>query len=92
MKYNGANIQIRLITRTLTKYPVDFALFRELLQNGCDARANDIVISFESTVPGGLTKDKLFGLQSCLVDRLTIKNNGAYYSGDDWNRLKENAK
>ena len=92
MKYNGANIQIRLITRTLTKYPVDFALFRELLQNGCDARANDIVISFESTVPGGLTKDKLFGLQSCLVDRLTIKNNGAYFSGDDWNRLKEIAK
>lgn len=82
----------RLITRTLTKYPVDYALFRELLQNSADAKAQDVVISFSSTIPGGLSKDRITDVGSCTVDRLTVKNNGQYFEEDDWNRLKEIAK
>lgn len=82
----------RLITRTLTKYPVDYALFRELLQNSADAKAEDVVISFGSTIPGGLTKENITDIGSCEIDRLTVKNNGQYFKEDDWNRLKEIAK
>lgn len=81
-----------LITRTLTKYPVDYALFRELLQNSADAKAEDVVISFGSTIPGGLTKENITDIGSCTADRLTVKNNGQYFKEDDWNRLKEIAK
>ena len=82
----------RLITRTLTKYPVDYALFRELLQNSADAKAEDVVISFESTIPGGLSKERITDIGSCTVNRLTVKNNGQYFTEDDWDRLKEIAK
>lgn len=82
----------RLITRTLTKYPVDFALFRELLQNGCDAKAEDVVISFKTDVPGGLNSSNMSRIESCMIERLTIKNNGLYFSKDDWDRLREVAK
>lgn len=84
--------QFSLITRTLTKYPVDFALFRELLQNGCDAKAKDVVISFETTVPGGLTTETISDIGYSQAQRLTIKNNGLYFNDDDWNRLREVAK
>lgn len=81
-----------LITRTLTKYPVDYALFRELIQNSSDAKAKSCVISFKSTVPGGLQKSKIKDIGSIAVDRLTVKNNGLYFKEDDWSRLREIAK
>lgn len=81
-----------LITRTLTKYPVDYALFRELIQNSADAKAKSCVISFKSTVPGGLQKNRITDVGNITVDRLTVKNNGLYFQEDDWNRLREIAK
>ena len=67
-------------------------MFRELLQNSADAKAEDVVISFGSTIPGGLTKENITSIGSCQVDRLTVKNNGQYFKEDDWSRLKEIAK
>lgn len=81
-----------LITRTLTKYPVDYALFRELIQNSSDAKAKSCIISFKSTIPGGLQKSKISDIGKISVDRLTVKNNGLYFKDDDWNRLREIAK
>lgn len=71
---------------------MDYALFRELLQNSADAKAEDVVISFGSTIPGGLSKDNITAIGTCTADRLTVKNNGQYFKEDDWSRLKEIAK
>lgn len=81
-----------LITRTLTKYPVDYALYRELLQNSADARASSVVINYETTLPGGLSHENIASVHEATVKRLTVKNNGAVFEQDDWNRLREIAK
>lgn len=85
----------RLITRTLTKYPVDYALYRELLQNSADARADGVAISFQSTPSdknGGAIKDDISNVHTVPIGRLTVKNNGQLFEEEDWLRLKEIAK
>lgn len=62
------------------------------MQNGCDAKAKDVVISFETTMPGGLTAESISDIGYCQAQRLTIKNNGLYFNDDDWSRLREVAK
>lgn len=79
-----------LITRTLTKYPVDYALFRELLQNSADARAKSAIIHFETKE--SVAPENLDTIHASNVSKLVFRNDGAVFSEDDWNRLKEIAK
>ncbi|CAN6661542.1 hypothetical protein TRVA0_033S01002 [Trichomonascus vanleenenianus] len=83
-----------LITRTLTKYPVDYALYRELLQNSADARASNVVISFETSMGGGqsTSTENIAKLHEAPIVRLTVKNNGQLFEEEDWSRLREIAK
>ncbi|KNC32236.1 hypothetical protein FF38_09207, partial [Lucilia cuprina] len=74
-----------LVTRALTKYPVDFALFRELLQNSADAQAHTATISFESKE---VITDPL-KLHQCSISKLSFSNDGLEFINDDWNRLRE---
>ncbi|GMM50177.1 hypothetical protein DASB73_011350 [Starmerella bacillaris] len=79
-----------LITRALTKYPVDFALFRELLQNSADAQANSASIEFytseniDVTTAAGIEK-----IHTAPITRLRFQNDGLEFTAADWNRLKE---
>lgn len=77
-----------LITRALTKYPVDFALFRELLQNSADAQAQSALIEFETDENISITEN-VDKIHSCLVKRLRFQNTGLEFQDDDWNRLRE---
>lgn len=79
-----------LITRTLTKYPVDYALYRELLQNSADAGAKSCVINFTSDGSNGM--DTIHSVSSWPITKLTVQNNGALFEDQDWGRLKEIAK
>lgn len=74
-----------LITRALTKYPVDYALFRELLQNSADARATSATIQF-STSSTDMNPAKIHTVP---INRLTFMNNGMDFDDSDWKRLKE---
>lgn len=74
-----------LITRALTKYPVDHALFRELLQNSADARANSATIQFSTPS----TDMNPLEIHNIPINRLTFKNDGMDFNDDDWKRLKE---
>ncbi|ODV90159.1 hypothetical protein CANCADRAFT_31206 [Tortispora caseinolytica NRRL Y-17796] len=77
-----------LITRTLTKYPVDYALFRELVQNGADAGASTVRISF--TTNEGLRKESIADtIKDATVKGLQISNNGSIFQSSDWKRLRE---
>ena len=79
-----------LITRALTKYPVDFALFRELLQNSADAQANSASIEFytseniDVTTAAGIEK-----IHTAPITRLRFQNDGLEFTVADWNRSKE---
>lgn len=74
-----------LITRALTKYPVDHALFRELLQNSADARSNSATIQFSTPS----TDMNPLEIHNIPINRLTFMNDGMDFNDDDWKRLKE---
>lgn len=74
-----------LITRALTKYPIDFALFRELLQNSADAQAKAASIRFETSS----TDESVSKIHGLPINRLTFSNDGLDFNEGDWNRLRE---
>lgn len=80
-----------LITRTLTKYPVNYALFRELLQNSADAKANTATIHFFSANSSSYATD-ISQIHSVPIKKLVFSNDGLDFVMDDWNRLKEIAR
>lgn len=75
-----------LITRALTKYPVDYALFRELLQNSADAHASHATIKFEPVNPAD---SNLRSIHTLPISRLEFTNDGDDFTDDDWKRLRE---
>lgn len=80
-----------LITRTLTKYPVDYALYRELLQNSADAKAETATIQFYSANKQAYASE-ISQIHSTPITKLVFKNDGAEFNNDDWSRLKEIAR
>ncbi|PRT54989.1 hypothetical protein B9G98_02609 [Wickerhamiella sorbophila] len=80
-----------LITRTLTKYPVDYALYRELLQNSADAKAETATVQFFSANKQAYASD-LTQIHSVPITKLVFNNDGAEFNNDDWSRLKEIAR
>ncbi|KAK9450889.1 uncharacterized protein V1518DRAFT_411963 [Limtongia smithiae] len=82
-----------LITRTLSKYPVDHALFRELIQNSADAGATTVKIEFTTEGSKSPIKlDNIMDIQKTTVKRLRVSNNGMFFRPEDWDRLREIAK
>ncbi|KAK9454732.1 hypothetical protein V1511DRAFT_500825 [Dipodascopsis uninucleata] len=79
-----------LITRTLSKYPVDHALFRELIQNSADAGASTVKVEFFTERP--LKLDNISDIQKSVAKRLRISNDGMFFRSEDWDRLREIAK
>lgn len=75
---------------------MDYALYRELLQNSADARAEKVVISFKTaeTAPPQtpISEHNVRELHSRPIGRLTVRNNGELFKEDDWNRLREIAR
>ncbi|KAK9474791.1 uncharacterized protein V1510DRAFT_428137 [Dipodascopsis tothii] len=80
-----------LITRTLSKYPVNHALFRELIQNGADAGATTVRVEFE-TDGRPLRMENIMDAHKALVKRVRIMNDGVNFRPEDWDRLREIAK
>ncbi|KAK9366545.1 hypothetical protein V1509DRAFT_235521 [Lipomyces kononenkoae] len=81
-----------LITRTLSKYPVDHALFRELIQNSADAGATTVRINFTTDGAKPIGLDNILDIHKATVSRLRISNDGMYFRPEDWDRLREIAK
>lgn len=73
-----------LIKRTLTKYPIDYAVFRELLQNSADAQATSATIQFETSEP----TFNVARLHGAPITRLRFTNNGQDFATADWRRLR----
>lgn len=75
---------------------MDFALYRELLQNSADAKAENVVISFtedKNAIRANLGKsDSIENLHDWPIEKLTVRNDGQLFKEQDWSRLKEIAK
>ncbi|GBB83172.1 hypothetical protein RclHR1_00010054 [Rhizophagus clarus] len=69
-----------LIDKILARYPSEFVVYRELMQNSDDAKSSRVQIIFES-------QDKVDK-----VVRILFKNDGSAFNHDDWNRLKRIAE
>ncbi|KAG1788867.1 histidine kinase-like ATPase, partial [Suillus plorans] len=91
--------QRALVDKVLARYPEEFTVFRELLQNADDARAKKVLIEFQTkdyaTHSAG-ANGKTNGINGTtdFPDLVTMKlykwvvrNNGDYFEDKDWGRL-----
>ncbi|OCH93196.1 hypothetical protein OBBRIDRAFT_885709 [Obba rivulosa] len=85
-----------LIINGFARYPVKFAVFRELLQNSDDAQARCVEIRFETRdvyERGGnrenvdATEDRDLDLSAAEIYSCSFRNNGDPFTEDDWKRI-----
>ncbi|KAH7911608.1 hypothetical protein BJ138DRAFT_1150150 [Hygrophoropsis aurantiaca] len=82
-----------LVDNILARYPGDFAVFRELLQNADDAKASSIEIHFLSKpseqrpLEEQSTASDLLDLITTPVQTWVFKNDGKSFEDEDWSRL-----
>ncbi|KAH7886449.1 hypothetical protein F5I97DRAFT_2029040 [Phlebopus sp. FC_14] len=78
--------QRALVDKVLSRYPEEFTVFRELLQNADDARAETVEIEFQ-------TKDYAphsYGepdLNAAKIFKWIVRNDGDAFGPNDWERL-----
>ncbi|KAG1902642.1 uncharacterized protein F5891DRAFT_1022595 [Suillus fuscotomentosus] len=91
--------QRALVDKVLARYPEEFTVFRELLQNADDARAKKVLIEFQTKdyathTAGANGKTNGINGTTDFPDLLTtklykwvVRNNGDYFEDKDWGRL-----
>ncbi|KAG1718293.1 hypothetical protein EDB19DRAFT_952071 [Suillus lakei] len=89
--------QRALVDKVLARYPEEFTVFRELLQNADDARATKVSIEFqtrECATHSAGANGHAIGINSTVPDLKTTKlfkwivsNNGDCFQEKDWERL-----
>lgn len=80
-----------LVDKVLARYPEEFTVFRELLQNADDAGAENFVIVFESP-HGNMSNGTKPDPNSAKVFKWLVKNDGAKFQDTDWKRLTKIAE
>ncbi|RGB34624.1 hypothetical protein C1646_143658 [Rhizophagus diaphanus] len=90
-----------LIDKILARYPSEFVVFRELMQNSDDAGSSTVQIVFETAsnnykaVRNPSNPSKRLSLDRKMENKITriiFKNNGFAFRVEDWNRLKKIAE
>ncbi|KAJ8581652.1 hypothetical protein M405DRAFT_938167 [Rhizopogon salebrosus TDB-379] len=95
--------QRALIDKVLARYPEDFTVFRELLQNADDARATKVQIDFQTSDYAGHSAganakaNRINGtvpnlnttehVASRQLFKWVVRNNGDFFEDKDWDRL-----
>lgn len=85
-----------LIDKVLARYSSEHTTLRELIQNAADAKADQVIIKFETdpslTVPTPQAAEDPVLLkhiiQNHTLKRLVVSNNGQPFTPADWSRLK----
>ncbi|KAG0706644.1 hypothetical protein DFH29DRAFT_900624 [Suillus ampliporus] len=80
-----------LVDKVLARYPEEFTVFRELLQNADDAGAENFAIVFHAPHGCGSNGTKP-DLNSAKVFKWVVKNDGAPFQETDWRRLTKIAE
>ncbi|KIJ11344.1 hypothetical protein PAXINDRAFT_171798 [Paxillus involutus ATCC 200175] len=82
--------QRALVQKVLARYPEEFTVFRELVQNADDAGAENVEIEFQ-TEDYALGKKLMNGtvtdLTKIKTSKWVVKNDGAEFKPEDWSRL-----
>ncbi|KAI9455535.1 hypothetical protein HD554DRAFT_273220 [Boletus coccyginus] len=76
--------QRALVCKVLARYPGEFALFRELLQNADDAQSSNVEIHFKTAISREADNGSLVPHN---VIQWTFKNNGNVFTKEDRTRL-----
>ncbi|KAF1831701.1 hypothetical protein BDW02DRAFT_632608 [Decorospora gaudefroyi] len=85
-----------LIDKVLARYSSEHTTLRELIQNAADAKADQVIIKFETDpsltvpTPQGVNDPILLKhiIQNHTLKRLVVSNNGQAFTAADWSRLK----
>ncbi|KAG1829918.1 histidine kinase-like ATPase, partial [Suillus subalutaceus] len=75
-----------LVHKVFARYPEEFTVFRELLQNADSAGAENFAIVFQSP-QGCASNESKLDLNSAKVFKWLVKNDGAPFQESDWKRL-----
>ncbi|KAG1730663.1 histidine kinase-like ATPase [Suillus paluster] len=80
-----------LVDKVLARYPEEFTVFRELLQNADDAGAENFTIVFQAShrYASNGTKPDLSSVKVC---KWLVRNDGAPFQDPDWGRLTKIAE
>ncbi|KIJ09990.1 hypothetical protein PAXINDRAFT_16966 [Paxillus involutus ATCC 200175] len=85
--------QRALVEKVLARYPEEFTVFRELLQNADDTRAENVDIEFQTEghaqklLGYEATDSTNFDLSKAKVFKCVVRNDGKRFGEGDWNRL-----
>ncbi|KAF9235045.1 hypothetical protein BU15DRAFT_65186 [Melanogaster broomeanus] len=85
--------QKALVQKVLARYPEEFTVFRELVQNADDAGAENVEIEFQTKEyagkPSGFkaTNGTHGNLSNVKVFKWVVKNDGAVFQKEDWDRI-----
>ncbi|KAJ8595100.1 hypothetical protein M405DRAFT_929750, partial [Rhizopogon salebrosus TDB-379] len=86
--------QRALVDKVLARYPEDFTVFRELLQNGDDAKATEVRIEFqtsdyaEHSVGANDNANEINDtIPNLELFKWVVRNNGEHFKPSDWDRL-----
>ncbi|KIJ13793.1 hypothetical protein PAXINDRAFT_170113 [Paxillus involutus ATCC 200175] len=97
-QYSGAPTKVNvnqraLVEKVLARYPEDFTVFRELVQNADDAGAENVEIEFQtkdyvakasgSKATNGTNPD----LTNVKIHKWVVRNDGDKFEQGDWDRL-----
>ncbi|KAF9225139.1 hypothetical protein BS17DRAFT_879271 [Gyrodon lividus] len=96
--YSGKPTQVTvnqraLVDKVLARYPEEFTVFRELVQNADDARAKNVEIEFQTGdyIPkppeDKTTNGTNFDLTNVKVSKWVVRNDGDELQEQDWDRL-----
>ncbi|KAL4070259.1 hypothetical protein J3A83DRAFT_4094106 [Scleroderma citrinum] len=80
-----------LVDKVLARYPEEFTVFRELLQNADDAQARSVEIHFQTkehvTTPEKVLNGNVDDLNTIRVSLWVVRNDGDPFTSKDWARL-----
>ncbi|KAF9235058.1 hypothetical protein BU15DRAFT_78434 [Melanogaster broomeanus] len=85
--------QKALVQKVLARYPEEFTVFRELVQNADDAGAENVEIEFQTKEYAGnpsgemATDGTQVDLSNVNVFKWVVRNDGAMFQQEDWDRI-----
>ncbi|KAF9235050.1 hypothetical protein BU15DRAFT_78428 [Melanogaster broomeanus] len=90
--------QKALVQKVLARYPEEFTVFRELVQNADDAGADNVEIEFQTKEYAGKPSGSKAmngthgNLSNVKVFKWVVKNDGAVFQQKDWDRITKIAE
>ncbi|KAG9310168.1 hypothetical protein JVU11DRAFT_9790 [Chiua virens] len=87
--FEDVEVDQRALVNILTRYPGEFGVLRELIQNADDAEANKVEVHFQTGDSEKSQPIDWFDLSRVGVCKWIVINDGIAFTDGDWGRLRK---